>query len=245
VDKAPEAFRTITEAAEELDLPAHVLRFWEGKFAQLRPLKRAGGRRLYRPDDIALLRGIRDLIYADGQPIKAVQKLLREQGAGPVRARGRDGQEGLAPVPAPRRPGSPGSAHDLPPWEDEGAGDSGDTEDDGSLDAGGRADAPADLDSFDDGLDDGITDGDFAFSEIPSSVQFNAVPEPAPMPRRDNPAALPGPEASADSAVDARDDPVSSTSGAGAVAPGFALRRALARLEEARAVLRQVERPRT
>ena len=79
--KSPEAFRTISEVASELDVPQHVLRFWETKFTQVRPVKRAGGRRYYRPDDIDLLRGIRALLYSDGYTIKGVQKLLREQGA--------------------------------------------------------------------------------------------------------------------------------------------------------------------
>ncbi len=80
MDKAPEAFRTISEVADELDVPKHVLRFWEAKFAQLKPMKRGGGRRYYRPEDVALLRGIRVLLYNDGYTIRGVQKLLREQG---------------------------------------------------------------------------------------------------------------------------------------------------------------------
>src|SRR5579875_2200163 len=78
--KAPEAFRTISEVAEELHIPQHVLRFWETKFAQVKPLKRGGGRRYYRPDDIALLRRISDLLYIQGYTIKGVQRLLREGG---------------------------------------------------------------------------------------------------------------------------------------------------------------------
>lgn len=78
--KAPEAFRTISEVAVELDVPKHVLRFWEGKFSQLRPLKRGGGRRYYRPEDVELLRGIRYLLYEDRYTIKGVQRILREQG---------------------------------------------------------------------------------------------------------------------------------------------------------------------
>lgn len=78
--KSPEAFRTISEVAAELDVPQHVLRFWETRFAQIRPVKRAGGRRYYRPDDVELLRGIRALLYRDGYTIKGVQKILREQG---------------------------------------------------------------------------------------------------------------------------------------------------------------------
>ena len=80
MDKAPEAFRTISEVADELKVPKHVLRFWEAKFAQLKPMKRGGGRRYYRPEDVALLRGIRFLLYDDGYTIRGVQKILREQG---------------------------------------------------------------------------------------------------------------------------------------------------------------------
>ena len=79
-EKSPEAFRTISEVAAELDVPQHVLRFWESRFAQIRPVKRAGSRRYYRPDDVDLLRGIRSLLYSDGYTIKGVQKILREQG---------------------------------------------------------------------------------------------------------------------------------------------------------------------
>jgi DNA-binding transcriptional MerR regulator len=78
--KAPTAFRTISEVADELHIPQHVLRFWESKFAQVKPLKRGGGRRYYRPDDIALLRRISDLLYIQGYTIKGVQRLLREGG---------------------------------------------------------------------------------------------------------------------------------------------------------------------
>lgn len=78
--KSAAAFRTISEVASDLDIPAHVLRFWESKFAQVKPLKRGGGRRYYRPEDIELLRGIRELLYTDGYTIKGVQKLLREGG---------------------------------------------------------------------------------------------------------------------------------------------------------------------
>ncbi|MEM7398331.1 MAG: MerR family transcriptional regulator [Pseudomonadota bacterium] len=80
MDKAPEAFRTISEVADQLDVPKHVLRFWEAKFSQLKPMKRGGGRRYYRPEDVALLKGIRALLYSDGYTIRGVQKILREQG---------------------------------------------------------------------------------------------------------------------------------------------------------------------
>ena len=90
--KSDAAFRTISEVARELDLPQHVLRFWETKFTQIKPLKRGGGRRYYRPEDMVLLRRIRELLYDDGYTIRGVQKLLRENGA---RARGRrDAREG-------------------------------------------------------------------------------------------------------------------------------------------------------
>jgi DNA-binding transcriptional MerR regulator len=80
VVKGPEAFRTISEAADELSVPQHVLRFWETKFAFIRPMKRAGGRRFYRPADIAVLRGVRHLLHDEGYTIKGVQRLHREQG---------------------------------------------------------------------------------------------------------------------------------------------------------------------
>lgn len=101
--KSPEAFRTISEVAEELDLPQHVLRFWETRFAQVKPLKRGGGRRLYRPDHVALLSGIKALLYDDGMTIKGVQKVLREKGTKTVIARGRAGAE-LSLEPTPRLP---------------------------------------------------------------------------------------------------------------------------------------------
>ncbi|MHA1529714.1 MAG: MerR family transcriptional regulator [Alphaproteobacteria bacterium] len=86
--KSPEAFRTISEVSGDLNLPQHVLRFWETRFAQIKPMKRGGGRRLYRPDHIALLRGIKALLYDDGMTIKGVQKVLREKGTKTVIARG-------------------------------------------------------------------------------------------------------------------------------------------------------------
>ena len=88
--KSPEAFRTISEVADELDVPQHVLRFWESKFGAVKPLKRGGGRRYYRPDDIDLLRGIRSLLYGDGFTIKGVQKVLRQRGARYVTQLGRE-----------------------------------------------------------------------------------------------------------------------------------------------------------
>lgn len=80
MDKGPDAFRTISEVAEDLELPQHVLRFWETRFPQIKPLKRGGGRRYYRPDDVDLLRGIRHLLYGEGYTIKGVQRILKEEG---------------------------------------------------------------------------------------------------------------------------------------------------------------------
>ncbi len=79
-NKSPDAFRTISEVAENLDLPQHVLRFWETRFNQIKPMKRGGGRRYYRPDDVELLKGIRYLLYSEGYTIKGVQRILKEQG---------------------------------------------------------------------------------------------------------------------------------------------------------------------
>jgi DNA-binding transcriptional MerR regulator len=83
-EKAPEAFRTISEVAEGLDVPQHVLRFWETRFSQIRPMKRGGGRRLYRPVDVDLLKGIRHLLYSQGYTIRGVQRILKENGTAHV-----------------------------------------------------------------------------------------------------------------------------------------------------------------
>ncbi len=93
--KSPDAFRTISEVATDLDVPQHVLRFWESRFAHIKPVKRAGGRRFYRPDDVDLLRGIRALLYVDGLTIRGVQKILKERGVRHV------AQIGRGQVPAP------------------------------------------------------------------------------------------------------------------------------------------------
>lgn len=99
--KSAEAFRTISEVSGELDVPQHVLRFWETKFAQVKPMKRGGGRRYYRPDDVALLKAIRALLYKEGYTIRGVQKLLREKG---VRALLQGEPEEARPEPAPAQP---------------------------------------------------------------------------------------------------------------------------------------------
>ncbi len=100
--KAAEAFRTISEVAEDLGIQKHVLRFWEAKFSQIRPMKRGGGRRYYRPEDMELLRGIRKLLHRDGYTIKGVQKILREQGVEAVKQRARAGDVASAQGAAPR-----------------------------------------------------------------------------------------------------------------------------------------------
>ena len=101
MDKAPDAFRTISEVADELDVPQHVLRFWESRFPQIKPMKRGGGRRYYRPDDVDLLRGIRHLLYGEGYTIRGVQRILREQGL-EVRADGLAAGRAAARSPAAR-----------------------------------------------------------------------------------------------------------------------------------------------
>jgi DNA-binding transcriptional MerR regulator len=101
MSKAAEAFRTISEVADELDVQKHVLRFWEARFPQVRPMKRGGGRRYYRPEDMELLRGIRHLLHAEGYTIKGVQKILREQGIDHVKQYGRGPAEVAAPAPTP------------------------------------------------------------------------------------------------------------------------------------------------
>lgn len=103
MNKSPDAFRTISEVADDLELPQHVLRFWETKFNQIKPMKRGGGRRYYRPDDIDLLRGIKSLLYDEGYTIRGVQRLLKEQGNKFAMEQGRieDGGSEASFQPAP------------------------------------------------------------------------------------------------------------------------------------------------
>jgi DNA-binding transcriptional MerR regulator len=105
LEKAPDAFRTISEVADEIDVPQHVLRFWESRFVQIRPMKRGGGRRYYRPDDVDLLRGVRYLLYGEGYTIRGVQRILREQGADFVQNVWRAGAEPPPPPLAEDRAG--------------------------------------------------------------------------------------------------------------------------------------------
>lgn len=99
-EKSAGAFRTIKEAADDLDVPQHVLRFWETRFSQIRPVKRAGGRRYYRPDDLDLLKGIRHLLHGQGYTIRGAQRVLRERGLRFVQSVGRGEAEAAAPSPS-------------------------------------------------------------------------------------------------------------------------------------------------
>jgi DNA-binding transcriptional MerR regulator len=98
MDKDPAAFRTISEVAQQLDVPQHVLRFWETRFTQIKPLKRGGGRRYYRPDDVELLKSIRHLLYGEGYTIRGVQRVLKEQGPRGVTERARSGPAEAASI---------------------------------------------------------------------------------------------------------------------------------------------------
>ncbi|WP_338049088.1 MerR family transcriptional regulator [Rhodoplanes elegans] len=131
MNKAPEAFRTISEVAEELALPQHVLRFWESRFPQVRPMKRGGGRRYYRPDDVDLLRGIRHLLYGEGYTIRGVQRILREQGGRFVQTVWQEG------APQPER------VPELDGTEIEGADHDGEDAEVAALDPGERAESAA------------------------------------------------------------------------------------------------------
>ena len=102
MDKAPDAFRTISVVADDLDVPQHVLRFWETRFSQIKPMKRSGGRRYYRPDDVDLLRGIRRLLYGEGYTIRGVQRILKENGIKAVQGLvDEEATPAFAPVPVP------------------------------------------------------------------------------------------------------------------------------------------------
>jgi len=121
MDKSADAFRTISEAAEELDLPQHVLRFWETRFPQIKPLKRAGGRRYYRPRDIELLRLIKRLLYGEGYTIKGVQRVFNEQGAGALAVVRQAVAEKSVAVSLPPEQG-PQGLENSPPWQIAGVG---------------------------------------------------------------------------------------------------------------------------
>ena len=167
--KAPDAFRTISEVAELLDTPAHVLRFWESKFAQVKPVKRAGGRRYYRPDDVALLGGIKTLLHDQGMTIKGAQKVLRDRGVKAVTDMGRP-PEGevidavaLAPAPAQHPEMSQDSTPADPPQDEDLP----------------LTDAPADADERDAPQDDPQPDSDTPTDDAePSTDDVGAAPAP-------------------------------------------------------------------
>ena len=110
--KSPDAYRTIGEASDAIGVPQHVLRFWETRFSQVRPVKRAGNRRYYRPDDIALLKRIRQLLHEEGYSIRGVQRLLRSSGAKAV-VEGAPVEETRAPAPSRKPPGDDGELRDV------------------------------------------------------------------------------------------------------------------------------------
>lgn len=155
VDKAPDAFRTISEVAEDLDVPQHVLRFWESRFSQIRPMKRGGGRRYYRPDDVDLLRGIRHLLYGQGYTIRGVQRILREQGPRFVQA---IWQEGAPQPPIGRGEGAAGDRGMFGLWPAMGAKE--------------------DLEPEDAGVEE---DDARDHEEAPPHVRLGVAPQDAPM----------------------------------------------------------------
>jgi DNA-binding transcriptional MerR regulator len=142
LDKAPDAFRTISEVADDLDIPQHVLRFWETRFAQIKPMKRSGGRRYYRPDDVDLLRGIRRLLYGEGYTIRGVQRILKEHGVKSVQGL----VDGTAAVPSFGAAGDDALRGPADAGDEEVVVDAGDDEDEaatGQVPSAPRASAPA------------------------------------------------------------------------------------------------------
>ena len=119
LEKSPDAFRTISEVAEDLDLPQHVLRFWETRFSQSKPLKRGGGRRYYRPDDVELLKGIRHLLYGEGYTIKGVQRSLKEQGQRFVTQIWREDASPLASMTVQTNEAEPDGGTDVAAFQEE------------------------------------------------------------------------------------------------------------------------------
>ncbi|MBN8971462.1 MAG: MerR family transcriptional regulator [Rhizobiales bacterium] len=136
MDKAPDAFRTTSEVAEELEVPQHVLRFWETRFSQIKPMKRSGGRRYYRPDDVDLLRGIRRLLYGEGYTIRGVQRILKAHGIKSVQSL----TENAAVVFGPIERGSSARARNA---DDDRAGEMNDAADDAGEEIGDDFDEAA------------------------------------------------------------------------------------------------------
>jgi DNA-binding transcriptional MerR regulator len=139
LDKAPDAFRTISEVADDLDIPQHVLRFWETRFAQIKPMKRSGGRRYYRPDDVDLLRGIRRLLYGEGYTIRGVQRILKEHGVKAVQGL----VDGSTALPALGAPGDRGMRGGAEADDEEVVVDAGEDEDEATAPVASRVSVTA------------------------------------------------------------------------------------------------------
>lgn len=175
MDKAPDAFRTISEVADELDIPQHVLRFWETRFTQIKPMKRSGGRRYYRPDDVDLLRGIRRLLYGEGYTIRGVQRILKEHGIKSVQRLSEAGLSASALTAAAF--GSPERAAPRVPAHDE--------QDDALLDDEVDSD---DVDDDEDAVDDDTADEDEAAEEFDGPIPPRREPVLSPPHARVEPA---------------------------------------------------------
>ncbi|WP_315833277.1 MerR family transcriptional regulator [Bradyrhizobium prioriisuperbiae] len=170
MDKAPDAFRTISEVADELDIPQHVLRFWETRFTQIKPMKRSGGRRYYRPDDVDLLRGIRRLLYGEGYTIRGVQRILREQGIKAV--------QGLADQAA-APPSVVGDRHHAAPEDDDDLPDQ-DIDDADSDEPGLNEQALDELDPDETGLEDDDDEEEETAASIPPQQRVATRPPANP-----------------------------------------------------------------
>jgi DNA-binding transcriptional MerR regulator len=178
LDKAPDAFRTISEVADDLDVPQHVLRFWETRFAQIKPMKRSGGRRYYRPDDVNLLRGIRRLLYGEGYTIRGVQRILREHGVKAVQALPEAGTDHVPLFEAPSLDAARGARRD----RDSRHADTGPAEIDADTDEDFAADEDVDADT------DGDVDVDVDMTSPlslrdPGPLLPNPGPRPSPPPK--------------------------------------------------------------
>lgn len=180
MDKAPDAFRTISEVADDLDIPQHVLRFWETRFTQIKPMKRSGGRRYYRPDDVDLLRGIRRLLYGEGYTIRGVQRILKENGIKSVQGLV-DGH--AAPSFAPVSAAAPRVQAKRPvveeDHEEEEAGNEADLNEEIEEEAEDEADAEAAEDEEEEGDEDDGEEAEDEAEEEDEEEEVAAAPVPA------------------------------------------------------------------
>lgn len=180
MDKAPDAFRTISEVADDLDIPQHVLRFWETRFTQIKPMKRSGGRRYYRPDDVDLLRGIRRLLYGEGYTIRGVQRILKENGIkavqglvdeeatpafAPVAARASEPRLSSAAAPLMSRPAAKKPVVEDEPEDEAEAEDEEEVEDEEADDEQASDEESEDAEEEDESDEDESEDGDEEESE--------------------------------------------------------------------------------